>query len=186
MKDEDLYLPKSDFLTWVSNEEIPFDDSEYGRANLRRLIDLTTDEDTSNRDWATMLLGHYGPRTSEVRDALLRAADDEDEYVRGEAVQALVERDRSAALRLTVRELAGDSVCYAIFQAATELADPSLVPLLEICAEKPTGVTHLDGQIADALEACRGSYRFRSSTRRNFPVAVFGSASTNSISRGYL
>ena len=29
-------------------------------------------------------------------------------------------------------------------------------------------------------------YRFRSSTRLSLPVAVFGSASTNSISRGYL
>src|SRR5688572_25079732 len=107
------------------NEEIPIDDTEFGRANLSLLIGLTRDSDRSNPDWATMLLGHNGPQTDEVRDALIRAADDEDQYVRGEAVQALAERDRAAALRLVKRELAKESVCVAVFDAAAELADPS-------------------------------------------------------------
>lgn len=75
MSDEELYRPKSDFLVMVANEEILFDDSEFGRANLQRLIALTGDADTSNRDWATMLIGHFGPDTEEVRTALLRAAE---------------------------------------------------------------------------------------------------------------
>jgi len=103
MTEEGHYQPQSDFLIMIANEEISFDDSEFGRANLRRLISLTTDDDISNRDWATMLLGHHGPQTDEVRDALLRAAEDESLYVRAEAIEALVERDRASALWLVKR-----------------------------------------------------------------------------------
>ena len=148
------YLPASDFLVSLMNEEIPIDDTDFGRANLRLLIALTQDTDRPNRDWATMLLGHSGPQTDEVRDALLRAADDEDQYVRGEAIQALAERDRSAALRLVERELASPSVCVAVFDAAAELADPSLVPLLEPFA-KPSGDDYMDDIAKYALEKCK-------------------------------
>src|SRR5688572_25244654 len=103
-QDGDHYLPASDFLVALINEEILIDETVIGRANLKMLIALTRDADVSNRDWATMLLGHNGPQTDEVREALLRAADDENQYVRGEAIHALTERDRATALLLVKRE----------------------------------------------------------------------------------
>ena len=153
--DGEPYLPASDFLVSVMNEEVVLDESDFGRANLKLLIAMTKDDDRSNRDWAAMLLGHHGPPTVEVRDALREAADDEDEYVRGEAIQALVERDREVAISLVARELANEFACYAIFQAAAELAEPSLAPLIEPFAAKKTGPAHIDSQIDDALAACR-------------------------------
>lgn len=156
MTADDHYLPASNFPVSVMNEEVVIDDSEFGRANLRLLIELTRDADRSNRDWATMLLGHHGPQTEEVRDALLRAADDEDQYVRGEATQSLAERDRANALRLVKRELANESVCFAVFEAAAELADASLIPLLESFAE-PSGDDYMDSIAQHALDVCRAN-----------------------------
>ncbi|QIL02607.1 lyase [Sphingomonas sinipercae] len=153
--DDEPYLPASEFLVSIMNEEVVLDDSEFGRANLSLLIGMTKDQDRSNRDYAAMLLGHHGPPTVEVRNALREAAEDEDVYVRGEAIQALVERDRQVAISLVTRELARKTACYAIFQAAADLAETSLAPLLEPFAAKRTGTSHIDSQIDDALAACR-------------------------------
>ena len=157
-QDGEYYLPASNFLVSLMNEEIRIDETEFGRANLQLLMALTKDTDRSNRDWAAMLLGHNGPQTDEVRDALLHAADDEDQYVRGEAIQALVERDRAAAFRLVKRELEKDFVCVAIFDAAAELAEPSLVTLLEPFAE-PSGDDHMDSVAKYALTKCEDAKR---------------------------
>ncbi len=153
--EEGHYLPASDFLVSVMNEEVVFDDSEFGQANLRLLIAMTKDADRSNRDWAAMLLGHNGPVTREVRDALVVAADDPDQYVRGEAIHQLVDRDAATALQLVRRELAADNVCIAIFNAAEELADPSLVEPLRRFQE-PSGDSFVDQCAIDALKACEG------------------------------
>ena len=158
MTDEGHYQPKSDFLIMIANEEIVLDDSEFGQANLRRLISFTLDDDTSNRDWATMLLGHHGPHTDEIRDVLLRAADDEDQYVRAEAIEALVERDRASALRLVRRELGRESVGVGVFDAAAALADASLVSLLEPFSE-PSGDDYVDEIAKHALNKCQEAKR---------------------------
>jgi HEAT repeats len=164
VKDEDLYLPKSEFLIMVCNEEIPFDDSDFGRANLQRLIALTTDKYTSNRDWAALLLGQFGPNTDEVRAALVRAAEDEDQFVRGEAIEHLVERDRAKALALVKRELAGGFATVPVLYAATKLANPSLFELLEHFAE-PSGDSFLDGLWEDAMKACEPGAKRGPATR---------------------
>lgn len=155
-EDDDEYRPKSDFLVSVANEEIPLDDSDFGQSNLRLLIEHTRDDDRSNRDWAAMLLGHFGPHTEDVRLALVSAAEDVDPYVRAEAIHQLVGRDRSLATQLVMRELAEKSVCVVVFDAARDLADPCLVPLLLPFAEA-SGDDYVDGCVRDALSACQGS-----------------------------
>jgi hypothetical protein len=152
--DQEPYLPASSFLNSVANEEVVLDESDFGNANLRLLIQLTQDADRSNRDWATMLLASYGPKTDQVRDALLAAAEDEDEIVRAEAIEGLVERDRDKALALVKRELSGELVSVPLLYAAKELADPSLVTLLEPFA-MPSGDDYIDGIANDALMACQ-------------------------------
>ena len=154
MSDHEPYLPASNFLISVANEEVVIDDSEFGKSNLQLLIQLTRDADRSNRDWATMLLAGHGPKTDEVRNALLAAAEDEDEIVRAEAIEGLVERDREKALALVKRELSGEFVSVPLLYAATELADPSLVTLLEPFAV-PSGDEYIDGIAEDALKACQ-------------------------------
>jgi HEAT repeat protein len=152
--EQEPYLPASSFLNSVANEEVVLDVSDFGKANLQLLIQLTRDADRSTRDWATMLLASYGPKIDQVRDALLAAAEDEDEIVRAEAIEGLVERDREKALALVKRELASESVSVPLLYAARELADQSLVPLLEPFAI-PSDDAYIDGLVDDALKACR-------------------------------
>jgi hypothetical protein len=48
------------------------------------------------------------------------------------------------------------------------------------------GLRSREGRAADVLELGVGGYFSRNLNRWIFPVAVFGSSSTNSIQRGYL
>lgn len=151
MQDGD-YLPASDFLVSLMNEEISIDDTDLGRANLSMLIAMTRDADVSNRDWAAMLLSDYGPPTDEVRSALLAAAEDENQFVRGEAIEGLVDRDREKALALVKRELSANFATVPVLYSAIALADPSLLSFLEPYAD-PSGDSFVDGLVLDAIRA---------------------------------
>lgn len=153
MRGQDRYEPKSDFLRSVIADEIPFEAGEFGEHNLQRLIALTSDQDRSNRDWATMLLVHLELDRPDVRKALITAAGDEDMYVRGEAILGLIDIDPILGLKLVRRELKAEFVAAAVFEAAERLADPSLIDDLEHFqweSEKKV----MDGLASDALQAC--------------------------------
>jgi HEAT repeat protein len=151
----DRYEPTSDFLMMAINEEVLFTGGEHGKANLPRLILMTKDPDPINRDWATLLLSQQEMDTPEIRDALLVAAEDENIYVRGEAILGLAQRDKAIALPLLQRELSRGSVALQMFEAATIVADPSLAQQLEAFTES-SGDDYLDQLALDALKACRG------------------------------
>jgi hypothetical protein len=114
---------------------------------------MTRDAQTANRDWAAFLLGQKDIDTPEVRTALLAAAEDEDVYVRAEAICGLAQRDTSLALPLVQRELSGESVAMPIFEAATIVAHPSLAADLRRFVE-PSGNVSLDRLAVEALQAC--------------------------------
>jgi hypothetical protein len=97
--------------------------------------------------------GQQECNTPAVREALLAAAVDEDEYVRAEAIWGLAHIDHDLALPLVEKALSADSVAATIFEAAELLAHPSLVDALRKFAE-PTGNVYLDRVTKDALEAC--------------------------------
>lgn len=150
---EGRYEPTSEFLRALINGEIALGDGEYAHANLANLIRMTRDPDPANRDWATMLLAQQEVNTQEVREALLAAAQDENEFVRAEAVLGLVSRDKEAALPFIRKELAAGSVAIPVLEAATIAADRSLVNDLRAFAE-PSGDDYLDGLVFAALVAC--------------------------------
>lgn len=114
----------------VANDEVPLAGSPAGEQNLRLLMEFTRDADISNRDWATMLLSQQEIDTPEVRQVLLRAAEDSDCDVRAEALEGLAERDKELARPLVERELRGDDCGYGTFAAARLIADRSLLPAL--------------------------------------------------------
>ena len=147
------YQPPSEFLRAFVADEVTLEDSIFGEANLQRLVELTCDNDTANRDWATMLLSAEEIDTPQVRQALLKAARDTDSVVRAEAMYGLAMRDRALALPLVLEELRGDSACMALFEAAALVADPALVPLLREWTE-PSDERFLDELAAEALAAC--------------------------------
>jgi HEAT repeat protein len=114
---------------------------------------MTRDEDRSNRDWATFLLAQEETDTPAVRDALIRAAKDDDDVVRAEAVLGLAKRDPLLALPLVQEALRSEAVAAPMFEAAALCADLSLIPDLRIWAE-PSDEPLMDGLAADALAAC--------------------------------
>jgi HEAT repeats len=157
---KDVYQPASDFLKAIIADEIPLCGNEFARANLSRLIDLTRDQDRSNRDWAAMLLAQTDIDTEEVRQALLASARDDDDVVRAEAILGLAQRMPSLALPFVKEELSGAVACMALFEAAILIADVSLINPLKQWIE-PSENEFLDRLAIEALEACE-----RAATRR--------------------
>jgi hypothetical protein len=152
----DRYSPSSDFLCAVANDEVPLAGSAFAEANLARLIQLMSDDDVANRDWATFLLGQLELDRPDVRQALTVAADDREGIVRAEAILGLAQLDRALALPFIRRELGKDVAWVPIFEAATIVADPSLIESLEVFAE-PSGEGFLDERAIEALNACRAA-----------------------------
>jgi HEAT repeat protein len=148
----DRYVPPSAFLQDVLADNVPLGGSIFGDANLRRLIALTRDPDRANRDWATMLLAQLELDTVAVREALLRAATDDDLYVRGEAIVGLAVRDSALALPLIRSALQEEYVCLQIFEAVVRAPDPSLVEALRPFADD--GRESIDQLARDAFAAC--------------------------------
>jgi|CXWL01.1.fsa_nt_gi hypothetical protein len=148
------YEPSSDFLIWVINEDAPLTGAEFGEANLRRVIELTADDDVANRDWAAFVLGNVDLNTPVIRTALLTCADDTDGRVRAEAIRGLARKDRSLALPYVKRALAAPPVKVNVFEAAALVAHPSLVQSLLKFATK-TDDESFDELVRDALLACQ-------------------------------
>lgn len=148
----DRYEPPNAFLKALINDDAPLTGVD-GESNRRRLMMLMRDDDAANRDWATLLLAQQDLDTDEVRQALLTAAEDENEYVRAEAILGLAQRNKAIALPLIRRELGRERVAVPLFEAATLVADPSLVnDLREFAA--PSDDAFLDELAAKALRAC--------------------------------
>ncbi|WP_082730423.1 MULTISPECIES: HEAT repeat domain-containing protein [Sphingomonas] len=140
------------------NEHVPFSGSAFAEANLRRLIALTSDPDTANRDWATMLLAQTEIDTAEVRAALLERVGDTDAIVRAEALVGLVQRDRELALPLVAAELQGNDCNTVLIEAAEALADRTLLPILMAWwGDRANPPDRIDKALAHAIAACGGS-----------------------------
>ena len=150
------YLPPSDFLRAAIIEEVSFGDHEFGQDNLIRLIAMTQDRETANRDWAVLLLSQLQSDRSDVREALISAASDESPFVRAEAILGLAQVDRSTALPLVLRELKGNLVSMPLLEAAIIVADLSLVDDL-LAFSEPSDHPWLDEMVADAISACRSA-----------------------------
>jgi hypothetical protein len=151
----DRYEPPSDFLKSLIDDDTPLTGAD-GEGNRRRLIMLMADEHPANRDWATLLLAQQDFDTEEVRQALLAAAEDENEYVRAEAILGLAQRDRALALPLVRRELGHERVAVPLFEAAALVEDPSLVDDLRYFSE-PSDDPMLDELATKALSACEAA-----------------------------
>jgi hypothetical protein len=147
------YEPASDFLKAVIAEDVPLSGSAYADSNMQQLIALTRDDDLSNRDWATMLLASEEIDTPAIRQALLAAANDEDDVVRAEALVGIARRDRKAAAALVGAALCGERVSMPVFEAAALVADPALVEVLRPWIESSED-EWLDRLAREAFTAC--------------------------------
>lgn len=134
------YQPPAEYLKALIADDSPLLRGPSAEANLRRLIEMTRDENPANRDWAKLLLAQQDLDTPDVRNALLAAADDDD-FVRAEAIFGLAQR-----------ELSREQAALPLFEAAALVAHPSLAKHLRAFAE-PSGNDHLDERALEALRA---------------------------------
>ena len=94
---------------------------------LTSLIELTNDEDSDVRDWATFGLGtQLEVDTPALRDALAGRLDDPDEVVRSEALIGLARRKDDRVVPALSKELAADPVDFGCVEAAELMADHRL------------------------------------------------------------
>lgn len=98
---------------------------------IQALIELSADEDTDVRDWATFGLGsQIAADTPEIRDALLARLADEDGATRGEALVGLARRGDERVIEPLIRGLSSDNAGNLAVEAAHELGDARLGPAL--------------------------------------------------------
>jgi hypothetical protein len=147
------YRPSSPFLNGLLlADEVPLSEDE-----IARLIELMSDEDVSNRDWATMLLAQDIADSPIIRAALLERVGDNEAAVRAEALSGLALRDRVLALPLVSRELDGDAPAMPTFEAAMHIGDPALLPhLLPWRAERSEPPDTIDEAAEQAIARCAG------------------------------
>ncbi len=98
---------------------------------ISALIELSTDDDTEVRDWATFALGSQTDADRpDLRDALLARTTDVDFETRGEALVGLAERKDPRVIEPVMKELTSSRVGYLALEAAAAIGDPVLLPAL--------------------------------------------------------
>lgn len=107
---------------------------------IKTLIELSEDEETENRDWATFGIGsQIDADTPEVRNALLKRLADTDGETREEALCGLARRKDERVIEPLIKELSSDEVGMPAIEAAIEMADPrlysALVKLKQWCCD---------------------------------------------------
>ncbi|MEK6636989.1 MAG: lyase [Pseudomonadota bacterium] len=126
----EAYLPESDFLCSILNEEVSFE-SDFGARNLALLITMLDDPIDANRDWATFFLATSDHDSPAIRAALLKAAKDPHFDTRCEALSGLAQRNVEGVEALVLEALNGDHIGELMFEAAQYVAKAELVPALE-------------------------------------------------------
>jgi len=126
-------------------------------AAIACLIRLTSDVDREVRSWAVFGLGSQTDAdTSELREALFNALDDDDLEVRGEALVGLACRHDPRSRDALLAEWQEDVISALSLEAAQELRDPALLPTLtEIHAQYgDEGDGDFKTKLKDAIMAC--------------------------------
>jgi hypothetical protein len=145
------YLPESDFLCSVFNEEVSFE-GEFGARNLALLIAMLDDPIDANRDWAAFFLATSDHDSPAIRAALLKAAKDPHFNTRCEALVGLAQRDVEGVETLLLEALNGEYIGDLMFEAAQYVASAELVPALE---EIKLFWGHDDFALNRAIECCK-------------------------------
>lgn len=121
------------------------------------LIRLSRDVDEEVRDWATFGLGSQIDADSPaIRQALADRLEEENEEIAGEALLGLARRGVPKAMDLVSAALQRDCLSGLVVQAAETLADPRLLPLLEVWRSRGdvSADGYFDKLLEDAWQAC--------------------------------
>jgi HEAT repeat protein len=125
--------------------------SRYEPMANRILIELSTDLETTVRDWATFGLGSEDrDDLPEIREALAARLGDEDSDTRGEAIIGLAQRKDPRVVAVIQKELGSDSVGTLTLQAIEEMPNKTFIESLE----KWLALNPGDEELLSALKAC--------------------------------
>ncbi|WP_066366267.1 HEAT repeat domain-containing protein [Herbidospora mongoliensis] len=137
-------------IRWQVARGVPYFDV-YPENAVQVLLRLMRDPDGGVRDWATFSLAYSGGTDSpEIRDAFLERLDDPEGDTAAEAAFGLAKRRDVRVMPVLMRELADPDVGSLYVDAAEEMGDPRLLPLLRRLSSE--GWSHED--LAAAIEAC--------------------------------
>lgn len=106
-------------------------DADATGAAVEALVALTEDPDEDVRDWATFGLAQLQADSTQVRNALVRRLADENPDVAGEALVGLARRGDPRGQETVRRRLADADADLFVLEAAAELHDSGLLPLLK-------------------------------------------------------
>ncbi len=122
---------------------------------IQTLIDLTRDEVTNVRDWATFTLGtQCDIDTSAIRDALWQRTDDTDDDTRCEAFAGLAQRHDDRIIPKLITELRHQNICRLAIEAARDLASPELLDVLRELDSDFKGDAEFGPLIQEAITSC--------------------------------
>jgi HEAT repeat protein len=125
--------------------------------SLEGLILLSRDTDRDVRNWATFGLGQMTQTDSiAIRDALLERLTEPDSEIRGEALVGLSKRGDMRALQPLKQELVGEFKGAWCIEAAHELKERSLAPLLIALKERmsPEDISTFGDELDEAIISC--------------------------------
>lgn len=124
---------------------------------INALIELSTDPESHIRDWATFGIGsQIDTDTSEIRAALMARITDEDADTSGEAMVGLARRHDERVVEPLLADLEAGWHGSLPFEAAAEIGDPRLYPILaRIQEEWGDDKSWPYSQLEEALAACQ-------------------------------
>jgi len=124
---------------------------------IQTLIDLTRDDATKVRDWATFTLGQMCDiDTPAIRESLWQRTDDSDDDTRCEAFSGLAQRHDESIVPKLIGELRREVISTQAIEAARDLGSPQLLEVLHelkgFTFDEPTHVL-----IDEAIVSCTKS-----------------------------
>lgn len=140
-------------VRWQVARGIPAGVDPLPEVAVQALSAMLRDEDSDVRDWAAFALGSRQNDSAQLRDALARLLFDADDDTAAEAAYALARRKDPRVRPVLEHVLAQPMVGRLYFEAAAELADPALLPLLQRLKAGGFADPDLDRAIARSSEA---------------------------------
>ncbi|MBX9653893.1 HEAT repeat domain-containing protein [bacterium] len=141
--------PNADVRWSVAYALIRHQDDE----SISTLIELSSDEVSDVRDWATFGIGSMTELdTPDIRQALVNRLNDPDDDTRAEAIVGLAERHDPRVLEAVKKELLCPIFGSLILDAAEKMASPELLPIL--IDLRPHMLEQPDGDLERAINAC--------------------------------
>jgi HEAT repeat protein len=121
-------------------------------AAIKAIIELSSDSDRDVRDYATHfgLDNLCGPDTPEIREALIKRLDDEDDEIRSEAILGLAHKKDDRVIQPLIKEIQKQSEADIVFDYIFEADERLYLSLIEFKEKHSVDFPWLN----DALAAC--------------------------------